>query len=67
MLKCIYLSSVVVLRVFIFSTDKHDSDLKSGSCVLVESIKRRRKTGEHNANHDLPSLTLPCLTLPYHI
>jgi hypothetical protein len=57
------LFSVVVLGVAIFSTDKHDSDLKSGSCVLVESIKRRRKTGEHNARHDLPSLSLPCRTL----
>ncbi len=42
------LSSIAVLRAVVLSSYKHDSDLKSGSCVQVENTKRRRRTTEDN-------------------
>ncbi len=45
---CLLLSSIAVLRVFVLSSYKHDSDLKSGSCVQLENTTRRRRTTEDN-------------------
>ena len=37
------LSSIAVLRAVVLSSYKHDSDLKSGSCVQLENTTRRRR------------------------
>ncbi len=45
---CLLLSFIAVLRVVVLSSYKHDSDLKSGSCVQLENTTRRRRTTEDN-------------------
>ena len=46
--KCIVLCSLVVLRLVVLSTNTHDPDLRSESCLYLESTATRRTTIEDN-------------------
>ena len=44
------LYSLVVLRLVVLSTNTHDPDLRSESCLYLESTATRRTTTEDNSN-----------------